>query len=82
MVTVMDTAAIRQQLHEYIEQVNDKKIEGLYLFVEDEINRQHRSFTEDQIKFLDQEREKHLKGESRSYSREEASEMIPNKKNL
>lgn len=78
----MNTAAIRQQLHEYIEQVNDKKIEGLYLFVEDEINQYHMSLTEDQINFLDQERGKHLKGDSRSYSREEAKEIIRNKKAL
>ena len=78
----MNTTAIRQQLHEYIEQVNDKKIEGLYLFVEDEINQHHLSLTEEQINFLDQEREKHLQGESHSYSREEAKEMIRNKKAL
>jgi hypothetical protein len=76
----MDTATIRQQLYEYIEQVNDKKIEGLYLFVEDEISKQHVTLSEEQVDFLDEEREKHLKGESKSYSWEEAKEIIRNKK--
>lgn len=75
----MNTAAIRQQLHEYIEQVNDKKIEGLYLFVSDEINSQHISFSEEQISYLDAEREKYMKGEGKSYGWEEAKKIIRNK---
>lgn len=78
----MNTAMIRQQLHEYIEQVSDKKIEGLYLFVADEINSQHISLSEEQIDFLDKERAMYIKGEGQSYSWEEAKEIIRKKHGL
>jgi len=33
----MDTATLRQQLHEYLEVAEDKKINAIYTMVEDEI---------------------------------------------
>ncbi len=33
----MNTATIRQQLHEYLEVADDKKINAIYTMVEDEI---------------------------------------------
>jgi len=49
----MEIAIIRQQLREYIEMVSDKKVEGLYLFVADEINKKHFSLTDNQVNHLD-----------------------------
>jgi hypothetical protein len=34
----MDTATIRQQLHDYLEVADDKKINAIYTMVEDQIN--------------------------------------------
>lgn len=34
----MDTATIRQQLHDYLEVADDRKIKAIYTMVEDEIN--------------------------------------------
>jgi hypothetical protein len=78
----MNTATIRQRLHEYIEQVNDKKIEGLYLFVSDEINSQHIALSDEQVRFLDEEREKYEQGEGQTYSWEEAKAIIRKKEGL
>jgi len=75
----MDTATIRQQLHEYIEQVSDKKAEGLYMFLADEIHEQHDTLSPEQIALLDAERRKHLAGESESCTWEEAKAMIRNR---
>lgn len=79
----MNTAAIRQQLHEYSERANDKKVEGLYMFVEDEINNpQTFRLSEEQLRILDEEREAHLSGESQSYSWEKAKQIIRDGQNL
>lgn len=75
----MDTVAIRQRLHEYIERVDDRKIEGLYLLVEDEIHRQQAGLSAEELLVVHEEREKYVKGESRVYSMEEAREIILNK---
>lgn len=73
---------IRQQLHEYIDQVSDKKLEGLYMFVEDEIQNSKVYLTQEQIDFLNEEREQYLKGEGESYTWEEAKEIIRSRKKI
>jgi len=77
----MDTATIRQQLHEYIEQVSDKKAEGLYMFLADEMHEQHDTLSAEQIALLDEERRRHLAGESESYSWDETKALIRNRRN-
>ncbi|MCW3110213.1 MAG: hypothetical protein JWQ09_4719 [Segetibacter sp.] len=68
---------IREKLHNFITEADDKKIEGVYLLLEDEINKEEPvRLTEEQIAILNEERRKHLKGESKSYAWEEAKEII------
>jgi hypothetical protein len=83
MNSVMDRAVIQEKLFEYIEQATDKKLQGLYMLVEDEIGSQP-SFTlsEDELRILDEEREKHLQGESRSYNLSEAQSIIRGQRSL
>ncbi len=45
----MDTTAIKQQLHNYLEVANDKKLKAIYTMVEDEI-------IESNIKYSDAEK--------------------------
>ena len=78
----MDTATIRQQLHEYIEQVDDKKARGLYMLVEEDINNQHIKFSDEQLAFLNEEYESYLKGDGKTYSREEAMDIIRQKRKI
>jgi len=73
----MNRAVIQERLFEYIEHATDKKLQGLYLLVEDEISDQS-SFvlSEDELRILDEERSKHLKGITRSYNLSEAQAII------
>ncbi len=79
----MTTAAIRKKLITYIAEADEKKIKGMYLLFEEEIeNTQPFTLTEKQINILEQEREKHLNGESKSYSWQEAKKIIRGKQDF
>lgn len=68
---------IRQQLHDFIEHADDKRIQGLYLFIEDEIeSKRICELSDEEIALLDKERMLHLNGESKSYTWEEAKDII------
>jgi hypothetical protein len=57
----MNTTALRQQLHDYIDQANDSKITGLFLLVEDQLNEMPgQRFSETELAILNEEREKYL----------------------
>lgn len=83
MNSVMNRAVIQEKLFEYIEQATDKKLQELYMLVEDEIGSQP-SFmlSEEELRILDEEREKHLQGESRSYNLSEAQSIIRGQRSL
>lgn len=77
----MNTATIRRQLHQYIDNADDRKVKGLFMFIEDEINAQDAfSLTEEQLEMIKEEKEKHIKRESPSYSWENAKQIIRGKK--
>ena len=79
----MTTTAIRKKLMTYIADADDKKVKGLYLLVEDEIsNNEKFNLSAAQIKIVEEEKEKHIKGKSKSYSWPEAKEIIRGKRNL
>lgn len=73
----MTTDNIRQKLHDFITDADDEKIEGVYQILESEISK-NGSFilTEEQIGIVDEERQKHQHRESKSYTWEEAKEII------
>ena len=73
----MTTAAIRKKLITYIADADDKKVKGLYMLVEDDISKKTKfSLSATQLKMLDAEKEKHIKGKSKSYSWPEAKDII------
>jgi hypothetical protein len=77
----MTTAAMREQLIAYLSDADDKKIEGLYSLLEDNMHEKASSeLTAEQLVFLNEERRKHLSGESISYNWEEVKEMIRKRK--
>lgn len=79
----MTTAAIRKKLLAYIAEADDKKVKGMYLLFEEEIEKEPEFvFTEEQLQILDAERENHLNGNSKSYSWQEAKEIIRGKQPL
>ncbi|ANH80873.1 hypothetical protein A8C56_07675 [Niabella ginsenosidivorans] len=70
----MQTAIIRQKLHQFIDTIEDKKAEAIYTLLEQEID------TDAQRKALIQaERTKYLQGEGVSFTPEEVKAMALNK---
>jgi len=59
------------------------KVKGMYLLFEEEIEKE-KDFvlSEEHLKILEAEREKHLSGKSKSYSPQEATEIIRGKRKL
>ncbi len=79
----MTTAAIRKKLITYIADADEKKVKGMYLLFEEEIEKETAfTLSNEQLRILDEEREAHLQGSSKSYSWQEAKEIIRGKKEL
>jgi hypothetical protein len=77
----MTTTAIREKLITYISEANDRKVKGLYMLVEDEITSgEDFKLTEEHFKILEEESQNHASGKSKSYSWQEAKEIIRGKK--
>ena len=77
----MTTTLIRKKLISYLENADEKKVKAIYTIFEDDINDEN-SFTlsEEQVKFLDNEKQNHLSGKSKSYTWEDAKKIIAGKK--
>lgn len=72
----MQTTTIREKLHQFIDSIEDRKVEAIYTLFENEID-------PDVVrrKLVHTERERYLRGEDKSYSWEEVKEMAINKEN-
>jgi hypothetical protein len=71
----MNTSAIRQQLHQYIDSADDKKIEAIFTILQADIS--HTStFSNEELKMFYERRQKYLDGQSKTYSAEESHEYI------
>ena len=80
----MQTTTIQQELHRYIDN-SDEKLLKLMLALAKEYNEGddcEYDFTADDIKVLDKQREKRLSGENKTYSWEDAKNIITGKKSL
>lgn len=72
----MTIAALKERLHEYIEQADDKHLEAIYVLIEKEIpSNQYDATTLDE---LHQRRNNYVKGISKSYTVDEAISSIRN----
>ena len=63
----MEQASIKQKLHRYIDVANEKKLQAIYTILEDEIEGEY-FYTQDEIKMFYDRRQKHLNGDSKSYT--------------
>ena len=78
---IMTSTAIRKKLMAYIADADDKKVKGLYMLVEDDIlGGKKFKLSDEHLKIVEQEREKHIKGKSKSYNWNEAKEIIRSKR--
>jgi hypothetical protein len=77
----MTIAAIRQRLITIIADADDKKVKAIYTLLADD-QKENDTFTlsDEHVAILDEERAKHLRGESKSYTWEEAKQIIRGKK--
>jgi hypothetical protein len=81
MQSNMTPSTIKGKLHHYIDTADEKKLQAIYTILEDEIEGEY-FYTGDEIKTFYDRREKHLNGESKSYSVDEAHGLIrKNRKN-
>ena len=58
----MDTIAIRNQLHQYLEVADDRKLEAIYVMLEDAIKELKVEYTEEYKAELDKRIEYYLNG--------------------
>ncbi len=58
----MDTATIRQHLHDYLEVADERKVKAIYTMVEDEINTNFVEYTDEEKAELDRRVEYYLNG--------------------
>jgi hypothetical protein len=73
----MTITAIRNRLISYLADADDNKVKAVYTLLEKEIeDKQAFSLSSEQLLILDRERELHLSGESKSYNRSEANQII------
>jgi hypothetical protein len=73
----MATLTIRQKLMTYLADAEESKVKAIYTLLEKDIQEDH-SFilTDEQLQILDKEHEMHVNGESKSYTRQEATQII------
>jgi hypothetical protein len=77
----METGSLRQKLHQYIDQGDDKLLKLMYAvakeYNEDDDFEYH--FTDEEVKLFEERTAKRLNGESQIYSWKEAKEIITSK---
>lgn len=77
----MTVAAIRKKIKTYVDDVDDKKVKALYTLLEEEIEVSVGfTLTKEHLRILDEEHALHLSGKTKSYSWEEAKQVIRGKK--
>jgi hypothetical protein len=80
----MTTTNIRQKLHQYIDKSDDKLLNLMYALAKeynDEDDAEY-EFSEKEMAAFEERRAKRLSGESKTYSWEEAKEMITGKREM
>jgi hypothetical protein len=80
----METAQMRQKLHQYVD-TGDEKLLKLMLALAKEYTDEddfEYDFTAEDIEVLDKYREKRLNGENKTYSWEDARNIITGKKSM
>lgn len=79
----MTVSAIREKLITYMEDVDDNKVKALYTLLQDEIELSESfTLTKEQLLILDEEHNLHLSGKTKSYSRDDAREIVRGNKTM
>lgn len=80
----MEVLGIRQKLHQYIDNGDEKLLRLLYAIAKEytEEDSFECEFPEDEIKLIEERKAKRLKGEKQTYSWQDAKAIITGKKIL
>ena len=79
----MTTTAIRQKLMTYVADADESKVKALYVLLEKDMEEDEDIIlTPDQLDMVEKERQAHLNKQTKSYSRQEATEIIRGKRNF
>jgi hypothetical protein len=79
----MTTAVIRHRLLSYLADADDTKVKAVYTLLQKDIEEKELFvLSEEQLQILDKERELHISGKSKSYTRTEAVEIIKNERSF
>lgn len=70
----METAEIREKLHQYIDLADERKIEAIYIMLEDEIISY--GYNKEEIELFHARRDEHLKGKGISHTPKESLNLI------
>jgi hypothetical protein len=77
----MTVNTIRKKLMGYLADADQKKLKALYTLLEDDIQEAEKNvFTKEQLSLLNEEHALHISGKTKSYSWDEAKEIIRGKK--
>jgi len=79
----MATLTTRQKLITYLADADENEIDALYNVLKKDITgEKHFSITDEQLKMLEADRELHISGKSKSYTRQEANQIIKRQRNF
>lgn len=79
----MTTTAIRQKLMTYVAEADESKVKALYILLEKDMDDEEViALTAEQLDFVERERDMHLDKQTRSYSRQEAVDIIRGKRDF
>jgi hypothetical protein len=71
----MENAAIRQKLHDYIDSVDESKLQAMYIILQTDMEQEY-SYSDEVIAELHQRRDNHVKGVSASYTVAETLDFV------
>jgi len=73
----MTTLTIRKKLMAYLADADDSKVKAIYTLLKDDMQEEGSfKLTEEQLQILNEEHHLHITGQSKSYTREEAGQII------
>ena len=74
----MTTVKKRQKLITYLADADDSKVKAIYTLLEKEIEEEEDTFvlSDEQMEILEREHDMYMRGEGKSYTREEARQII------
>jgi hypothetical protein len=80
----MEVVNIRQKLHQYIDKGDEKLLKLMYAVAKEynEDDDFEYEFNEEEIKLFEERRSKRLSGESKTYSWQDAKDIITGKKKM